>query len=136
VTFMLLLFLFILGCTPGVIDFAKDQDLIVTRETENAEKKAAEIKEAAGDLIKTVKETKEELSIKTFSIRAYQFEFEPDMIEVDRGDMVVITITSMGFLLVSLRVFKENQSSSTVKSLESLTLNRPSLAPQSNHPCA
>lgn len=68
------------GCTPDTIGSAEDQKLIVTRP-------AAEGGGAAGP--------QEDIEYKIFALRAYQFGYEPDVIEAEHGDHVMLTVTSV-----------------------------------------
>lgn len=73
-----MLFIFIIGCTPKTVKFAQDQKLIVTRPT--PEEVAAPA---------------EKIDYKIFAVRAFQFGYDPDLIEVDLGDHVMLTVTSV-----------------------------------------
>ena len=72
---LVVLLLFLAGCEQA--EFAEEEIVDMPEPTENLEKPAAEPID------------------KIFSIRAFQFGYDPDLLEVDHGDNVMITITSV-----------------------------------------
>lgn len=63
------------------------------RDDENSKGTSVYVKSGLEDGAKE-KESSQSAPLKKFAINAYQFAFEPDIIEVDEGDEVLITITS------------------------------------------
>ena len=77
----LFLSLFLTGCTQNTLNFADDQNLIKTRPA------------VAQDNM--VNSPKTDIEYNVFAIRAFQFGYEPDLIEVKLGDHVMLTVTSV-----------------------------------------
>jgi cytochrome c oxidase subunit 2 len=85
---VLVLFLLLAGCFPELPDDESFEVEDYMQEVEAVEKELREQEEPE-------MEVEQDAPMKIFSVRVFQFAFEPDVIEVDYGDNVMIAVTSM-----------------------------------------
>ncbi len=73
-----IIFIFIIGCTPDTAEPTQTQDTMITPQP-----------------VEQAPAPAEKIDYKVFAVRAFQFGYEPDVLEVDEGDHVMITVTSV-----------------------------------------